>query len=150
MGGTMQNHNHAWVVVADKCQVKIYRMTKFPKIQEITHLEHPESRLHNQDLISTKPGRGFQSVGTARSAYQQETEPKQVEAIKFATEIAHLLYTAVNNGEFKQLYIIAEPSFLGLLRHHISPQVQKCIVAELSKQLTTSSIEDIEQHLSDL
>lgn len=146
----MQNHNQSWVLVADKCQAKFYRMAKFPIIQEINHLEHPDSRLHNQELISSRPGRTFQSTGTARSSYQPETEPKQIEAIKFATEIADLLYTAANNGEFKQLYLIAEPSFLGLLRKHINPHIQKCIVAELGKQLTSASKEDIEKHLSDL
>jgi len=146
----MQNNHQTWVLVADKCHAKVYRIVKFPKIEEINHLDHPDSGLHNQDLISSKPGRGFQSVGTARSSYQPETMPKQVEAIKFASEIAHMLYTAANNGEFKQLYLIAEPSFLGLLRQHISPQIQKHIVAELGKQLTSSPKEDIEFHLEEL
>ncbi|HEV8052904.1 MAG TPA: host attachment protein [Parachlamydiaceae bacterium] len=145
-----KNHPETWVLVADKCQAKIFRIVKFPKIEEISHLEHPASGLLNQDLISSKPGRSFQSTGTARSAYQSETEPKQVEAIKFATEIAQMLYKASNNGEFDSLYIVANPSFLGLLRQHINPQIQKHIVAEIHKELTSSNTEAIEQHLADL
>lgn len=142
--------NQIWVVVADRTQAKIYRMTKFPKLEEIAYLEHPESRLHNQDLVSSKPGRGFQSVGNSRSAYQQETEPKQVEAIKFATEVTQYLYTAVNKGEFDKLYLFAEPSFLGLLRQHLHPQVQKHVTAEVPKELTTCNLEAIEHHLAAL
>jgi protein required for attachment to host cells len=89
-------------------------------------------------------------MSTNRSAYQAETEPKQVEAIKFATEIAQKLYTASNNGEFKQLYLIADPSFLGLLRQHINPQIQKHVIAEIAKELTSSKKEVIEQHLAEL
>lgn len=146
----LKDHPLTWVIVADSCQAKIFRLLKFPKLEEISHLEHPESRLHNQDLISSRPGRGFQSMGNSRSAYQQETEPKQVEAIKFASEIAHLLYTASNHGEFNRLYLIAEPSFLGLLRRHIDPQVQKNIIAEIAKELTSAPIETIEHHLSEV
>lgn len=146
----LKDNPHTWVVVADNSHAKIYQLKKFPKLEEIQHLEHPESRLHNQDLVSSKPGRGFQSIGNSRSAYQQETEPKQVEAIKFATELANLLYAACNKGEFNQLYLIAEPSFLGLLRQHLHANVRKAISAEIAKELTSSPIEAIERHIADL
>lgn len=145
-----KNHQETWVLVADKCQAKIFRVLKFPKLEAISHMEHPASGLLNQDLVSSKPGRSFQSTGTARSAYQPETEPKQIEAIKFATEIAEVLYKASNNGEFHELYIIANPSFLGLLRQHINPQIQQHIIAEIHKELTSSNKEEIEHHLSAL
>lgn len=146
----MEKNHQTWVLVADSCQAKIFRQLKFPKLEEVAYLEHPESRLHNQDLVSSKPGRGFQSVGNRRSAYQQETEPKQVEMMKFAAQVAQFLYTASNNGEFNKLYIFAEPSFLGLLRQYINPQVQKHITAEVAKELTASSVETIEHHLAAL
>lgn len=147
----MKNY-HTWVVVADKCQAKIFLMEKAHKLKEIFHLEHPESGLHNRDLISSKPGRGFQSIdkGTTRSAYQPETEPKQIEAIKFASEIASLLYSASTKGEFQNLYLIADPSFLGLLRQHIHPQIQKHVIAEIPKELTQASVETIEHQISAL
>jgi len=146
----LKEHPKTWVIVADKCKAKIFRIVKFPRIEEVSDLQHPESALHNQDLVSSRPGRTFQSMGNGRSSYQPETEPKQVEAIKFATEISHTLSTALNNGEYNQLYVIAEPSFLGLLRQHISPQVQKLILAEVGKQLTGSNKEAIEKHLAEI
>lgn len=146
----MQKNHHTWVVVADSTQAKIFRLAKFPKLEEIAYLEHPESRLHNQDLVSSKPGRGFQSFGNSRSSYQQETEPRQVEAIKFASEVANYLYTASNKGDFNKLYLFSEPSFLGLLRQHLHQQVNKCIAAEVAKELTSSSIEEIQHHLAAL
>ena len=146
----LKDHPLTWVLVADKRKAKIFRIVKFPKLEEISYMEHPESRLHNQDLISSKPGRSFQSVGKSRSAYQPETEPKHLEAAKFATEIAHALYKASLEGEFNQLYIIAEPSFLGLLRSHLNPNVQKYIIAEMAKELTSSDVEAIEHHLVEL
>ena len=142
--------NSTWVVVADKCHAKIYRMTKFPKLEEIAHLDHPESGLHNQELVSSREGREFQRFGTARSGYQQATLPKQAEAIKFATEIANFLYTASNNNKFNQLYLIATPAFLGLLRQPIHPQIMKHVLAEIPKQLTSANVQEIEQQRSEL
>jgi protein required for attachment to host cells len=147
---TNKNHSITWVVVADNSQSKFYHITKFPKIEEISHLEHPESRLHNQDLVSSKPGRGFQSMGNARSSYQSKVEPKEQEAIKFAIQIADFLHSAHNKGEFHRLYIIAAPSFLGLLREHLNPETQKLVVAEMAKELTSCDLANIEHHISEI
>lgn len=147
----MQNkqHPHTWVVVADTCQAKIYRLVKFPKIEKVFYLEHPESRLHNQDLISSKPGHSSQRGSYTGRSYESEKEPKQLEAAKFAVHLAHFLADAEKKGEFNRLYIIAGPTFLGLLRQHISPALQKMIVAEIGKDLTSSDIANIEHHLAE-
>lgn len=145
----MQNKRHplTWVLVADRRQAKVFRLVKFPKIEEINYLEHPASRLHDQDLVTSKPGRGSQLSGNIRYSYQQETEPKQQEAIKFASELGKFLSS--KKGDFDRLYIIAEPSFLGLLRQNISSEIQKTVVAEIAKELTTSDIATIERHLAE-
>lgn len=144
------NQTTTWVVVADNCQAKIFQVTKFPKLKEISHFEHPESKLHNQDLVSSKQGRTFQSSGTARSSYQPETEPKKHEAILFATEIARHLESAKNKGEYSRLYLLAEPSFLGLLRQHINGETKKSVVGEIAKELTAFDTKEIEEHLSSI
>lgn len=143
-------HKATLVVVADSCHARIYRLVKFPKIEEIFHFEHPESRLRNQDLVSAKPGRSFQRSGSVQYSYQPETEPKQLEALKFARQLADFLSSAEKKGEFNRLYVIAEPSFLGLLRQHISHEVQKTIVAEVAKELTSCDVAAIESHLSEI
>jgi protein required for attachment to host cells len=143
-------HTTTWVVVTDSSQAKIYRLVKFPKIEEISYFEHPESRLHDQDLVTSRPGRGFQSMGNARYSYQQEVEPKKQEAIKFAKSIARYLISAEEKNEFDRLYVIAEPTFLGLLRQNMTPGIRKKIVAELSKNLTTCDVATIENHLAEL
>ncbi len=146
----MPNKNHAptWIVVADNCQARIYRLVKFPKIEEISFHQHPESRLHNQDLVSSKPGRSMQRGGTVRYSFEPETEPRRLEAAKFATYLANFLSLAEKNGEFNRLYVMAEPSFLGIFRQHISPDIQKLIVAEVAKEFTSCDMATIEHQLS--
>lgn len=146
----MQDKSHlpSWIVVADNCQAKIYRSVKFPKVEEVFYLEHPESRLHNQDLISSKPGHSSQGTGNTGYSYQSEKEPRQLEAAKFAVYLAGFLSSAEKKKEFHSLYLIAAPSFLGLLRQHITPEIQKMIVAELNKELTSCDAATIEHHLA--
>lgn len=145
-----KTNSFAWVVVADSCQARIFRSVKFPQLEEISYLEHPESRLHNQDLVSAPPGRGFQRGGTSSYSYQSEIGPKQQEAIKFARQLATFLSSAERKNEFERLYIIANPSFLGLLRLHIDSGIQGKIFAEIAKELTSSDVATIEHHLAAL
>jgi protein required for attachment to host cells len=144
----MQNreHLHTWVVVADSALAKLFRVVKFPKLQEITILQHPESRLHNQDLISSRPGRGNHKGGTTYS-YASEVSPKQHEAAKFAIYLADYLSKAEKNGEFNRLYLLANPTFLGLVRQHLTSDVQKAIIAELPIELTAAETSVIEGHI---
>ncbi|MBS4168962.1 host attachment protein [Parachlamydia sp. AcF125] len=147
---TTKNNSTTWVIVADKCQAKVFHVVKFPKLEEIGYIEHPESRARNQDLVSTEPGRNFQRGGVTRHSYQQETEPKHLEAIKFASEIARYLSVAKQKEKFHRLYVFAEPSFLGLLRQHIDPEIRKMIVSDSSINLINSTIEAIETHLLEI
>jgi protein required for attachment to host cells len=146
----MPNQHSTWVLVADSSQARIYRIVKFPHIEEIAYLEHQESRLHNQDLVSAKPGRNFQRGGTTRHAYEPETDPKQAEAVKFAIHLSNHLNLAETQREFSRLYVFAESSFLGLLRQHIHAETKKTIVSEVPKELIPCNKEAIEQQLANL
>ena len=143
-------NSSTWIVVANSSKAKLFRLVKFPKIEEMAALDHPEARMHNQDLEGRKPGRNFQSGGTSRHAYQPETEPKEVEIEKFAKILSDYICSAHYKGEFARLYIMASPNFLGLLRQRINSSTQKSIVAEVAKDLTDCTTSEIEEQLSTL
>lgn len=146
----LNNHSKTWVIVADASCAKIYSIHKFPKMEEILKFEHPESRLSNRELTRSQPGRGFQRGGGVRYSYEGEFEPKQIESDKFAADLAEMLDNHRVSRDFGRLYLIAGPSFLGLLRKHLHPEVRKLIVAELDKELTSCSISDIEKHIAEI
>lgn len=137
-----------WVVVSNSCQAKIFKIAKFPKIEIINTLEHPESRMHNVDLVSEKPGRAFDKVGVGRHAYSPVTEPKQVEVEKFAKDLGKYLNAAFKNKEFTRFYLIASPAFLGLLRKELENKTQEAIVTEIAKDMTEHVNEDIEEQIA--
>jgi len=137
----------SWLVVANSSLARIFKIEKRHELKEIKILEHPESRLHNIDLVSDKPGRDFESSGTRRHALEAKTLPKRLEFAIFAKDIADFLENARNKGEFDSLYIAANPSLLGLLRESLHSATLKLIKAEVDKDFTQMKIQDIPSHL---
>lgn len=144
----MPNHT-TWVIVANGALAKVYRVVRFPQVEEIADLAHPQSRLRNRDLVSSGPGRVSESTGPSRSAYQAKSDPHQLEIESFAKVVGDFLSTSYQNGEFTRLYVFAAPGFLGMLRPHLDSKSKDCIIAEVAKDLTEHTKFEIEKHLSE-
>lgn len=136
----------AWVIVANSSIARIFKLEKRHELKELKVFEHPESRLHNLDLVSDKPGRDFESSGIGRHALEPKTLPKKLEFAVFAKLLADYLETARNQGEFDTLYIAANPSLLGLLRQSLHPNTSKIIKGEVDKDMTQMKPNEIPAH----
>ncbi|MBA2367428.1 MAG: host attachment protein [Candidatus Protochlamydia sp.] len=137
-----------WLVVANSSLARIYKIEKMKSLVEVELLEHPESRLHNRDLNSDKPGRGFESVGHARHSLEPHSSPQQLEFNQFAKELSVYLENARNNGEFESLYIAASPTLLGLLRQCLDSNTAKLVKGEVDKDMTHMNPDEIMKHAS--
>lgn len=137
----------SWLIVANSSLARIFKIEKKHALVEMEVLEHPESRLHNRDLTSDKPGRDFESAGMGRHSLEPHSTPKEQEFNNFAKHIAHYLDNALNKGEFERLYISASPALLGLLRRALHPSTQKAISGELDKDMTQMKPDEIAHHL---
>lgn len=136
-----------YILVADSCRARIFTAeTPSSPLEEIEALAHTEGRLHDRELTSDLPGK-IKGDGKMGHAFEQPTDPKKHGAQNFAHHIAHYLEEAHNEVEFGQLLIIAEPSFLGLLRNQLPEQIKKLVRFELDKNITTHSVDDIRSHL---
>lgn len=132
-----------WLVVANSCSAKIYKVGHKQTLVEIEILEHPESRLHNRDLVSDKPGRDFESMGNTRHAVEPRVWPQQQEVINFAKLLADHLEKAFNNGNFEKMYVAANPTMLGLLRGSVHSNIAKHIAGEVDKDMTHMKPDEI-------
>lgn len=137
----------SWLVVANSSIARVFKIEKKHDLIEIKVLEHPESRLHNLDLVTDKPGRDFESMGMGRHAYEPKTLPKRQEFAVFAKSLADYLEGARNQGEFETLYIAASPALLGLLRQSLHPNTAKLIKGEVDKDMTQMKSQEIPAHL---
>lgn len=139
----MEMKKEAWIVVADDAYARIFKLDK-RHLQEIKTLVHPESRLHERDLISDKPGRSFESHTSTRRAVSPPVSQKKHEAEIFAKFVADFLENAVSDGHIDRIYLAASPNFLGLLRQSMSKLISRLIVCEINKNITHLNSNEIE------
>jgi len=138
-----------WVVVADASRARIFSAEKpNSALEEVQTLTHPASRLHEGDLVAERQGRERNpGVGGHEGGHEQEA--KEEEANRFASEVNDALEAGRVANKFYKLYVIAAPSFLGLLRKLQSAPLKKLLAEEVSKNLTTQSPADIRKNLPD-
>ncbi len=133
-----------WVIAADSTEARLFeRAKKFSPLVEQQDFLHPESRLRGADLETDRQGKTFSSHGYGQSDNQKPTDPKTREARDFAHELAERLNKARARGEFQRLQIVAEPSFLGLLREQMDSETRECVERAVDKNLTRRSPETI-------
>ena len=137
-----------WILVADNSQARLFTVeTATSGLLELETFNHPEGRMHEQQLDSDLPGKNTSTAGGGGHRYQDKIGPKEQESINFAKKVSRYLDSAHNANEFERLMIVAAPSFLGTLRGQFSDSLHKAVVFSLDKDLKDHSLEDIRAHL---
>lgn len=126
------------IVIANAQKAFIYEVTKntdpfrmpasYLELRE--KLEHPESRLKEQELVSDKPGH-YKSFGQTRGQFIEHTKHHDLEQEKFARQLAESLEKI--NQKYQQIIICAEPNFQGVLKRQLSSAVKQAIVQYIQK-----------------
>jgi len=138
-----------WVLVAESSRAKLYSAENRPaSLVEIGDFVHPESRLHDGDLVADQSGSDGGSVGQGRHVLDNKTNPRDTEKTEFAKTLVHRLEAARNETAFNRLVLIAPPSFLGLLRDNLSDEVMELVTEQIDKNLVQQSANVIRDHLS--
>jgi len=157
-----------WVVVANNSGARIFTLAPPParlkdataqgpgggsmasaRLVEQETLAHPQGRLKAQDIDADRPGRTFQSAGQSRHGKGREVDPKTQKTITFARQVAERLDNARRQGEVERLILVAAPQFLGLLRDHLSAELQRVIDQEFSLDLCQLKPQEIRARLPD-
>ncbi len=137
-----------WVLVADSSRARLFEAAgAMAALEERTDLVMPSARLQEQELVSDRPGRTFDSFGEGRHAMEPPTAAKDIASGRFAAEIAALLESERQRGTYTRLVLVAPPAFLGQLRGALSDSVSALISAELDKHLVQLAPEAIRGHL---
>lgn len=139
-----------WILVADSSRARIFSAeTPNTQIQEIKSLSHSEGRLHEQNLSSDLPGKHADSASSSHHGLSENADLKKHEASTFAKQLCQEL-DAAHSNHVEQLFIVAEPAFLGLLREQLSSNTAKLVAFELDKNLCKEDAESIQHHLPNL
>jgi protein required for attachment to host cells len=145
---TMPN-DITWILIADAGRARVFatrgRTEPWRAIGEFTH---PRSRAMVRDIMPDKTGRIQQRVGGSRSAADPRTPPKEVEAERFAQQLAAELNDGLERGACRRLLLVAPPHFLGLLRQAATPAVRAAITASLDHDWTQVAVHDLPARLA--
>ncbi|MDX8410589.1 MAG: host attachment protein [Mariprofundaceae bacterium] len=137
-----------WVLAADSSRARLYAADKpNSPLSELKAFEHPEGRMHEQELTSDLPGRAFDSGGMGRHAMGQSVGPKQQEALNFARSLVGCLESSHRKGHFSELYVLAPPAFLGLLREYYSSSLNAAVKQEVGKNVSMLAAQEVRTHL---
>ncbi|MFT3774263.1 MAG: host attachment protein [Minicystis sp.] len=149
-----------WILVCDASRARLFEEAGPGRdFSVIASFEHPESRERARDLMADANGR--KPVGTSRSAaanarssgfygrpgVEPDTDPKEVEAQKFARSLAEELEKGFDAHQYTALVITAPPHFLGLLKEMIPEKVRRRLVLTLDKDLSLLPPRDIERRI---
>jgi protein required for attachment to host cells len=128
-----------WIVVASKARARIFNngTIKSMPLTELYDLVDPESRLHQRDIMTDRPGRSHDRFGRGRHAMEQRHSQKREGSKRFATRICAYLEQAHRQGGFQQLILVASAEFAGLLHRQMSPELKLCIQREIHKNVST-------------
>ncbi|MDF2549110.1 MAG: Host attach family protein [Chlamydiales bacterium] len=135
----MLTKKNTYVLVANSSLARIFKAPSAHALNEVKTLSHPESRLHARELVSDKPGRSFENGAVTRHAMEPKHSPTENEHQHFAQEVCRYLEKEHIEGSFNHLYVLAAPSFLGLIRQNLNDTTAKTILGSIAKDVTKES-----------
>lgn len=141
-------HGAIWVVTADAGRVRTFSAEQSNgQLVELEDLLNPEMRLREGGATSAPKGRVMQGPGRVGQTFEPHHTQSQHSADSFAKTVCEKMEAARQEGKVAKIYLIAEPSFLGLIRRHIHPSTEPLIVRELPRDLSRQPAADIRKAL---
>ncbi|MEO0929422.1 MAG: host attachment protein [Pseudomonadota bacterium] len=99
--------------------------------------------------LSDAPGMTAASVGPNRGGISDPDLKGQAMAA-FANDIIRFLEVSLRANQFQRLILVAPPAMLGVLRKKLSGPLHEVLHADMPKDLTQSSLDDLPAHLAEI
>ena len=126
-----------FIVAADSAEARIFlTQSRFGGWTEVEILTNPHAAMRERDRVSDRPGRVFDSFGKGRHAMAPEETGQQHETRRFAHQVGSYLNRGMTAGEFSNLVLIVEPTFLGYLRQELSVATKRSLCYEMPMNTT--------------
>ncbi len=139
------------VVVADASRARFFTAAnKTAALIEMRDLVNTASRLSDQDLVTDGQGSVVDSTGHGHHTMGHEDDAHKHQLSQFARQLADDIDKERGKASLRRVYIIAPPTFLGLVRSHLSKATSEIVEETINKDLVSHSIDDIRAHLSKL
>lgn len=138
-----------WIVIADGARARVLQNDGPGKgVVALKDLVFEGDHSTSSDIATDRPGRTFDSVGSARHAMDPPSDPHEQLKIQFVKHVASVLEQ--RGAAYDRLILVAPPQALGLLRKSLPASVARKITGELGKDLTHLPNTDLPSHLGRL
>jgi protein required for attachment to host cells len=139
----MAKRPRTWIVVADGARARFFEPSvdgrKLVQARPVD-MVMPESRGYDRNLKSDRPGRVFSSArGGVRHALEPPHDYHKLEKHRFLASVAAVLDAACAQREFDGLILVAPRCSLGEFRTLLSERVQRSVLREIAKELTSKT-----------
>jgi protein required for attachment to host cells len=137
-----------WVLIADGGHAKVFESegpgTDLAPVQGMVFsVDLPA----NRDILTDRPGRGFESHGPGRHAMENRSDPHRALKREFAKKLGGILETKLAEKSFDRLVLVAPPPALGDLRDVLPKTVLTKVTAELAQDLVKTPHSELPRHL---
>jgi protein required for attachment to host cells len=140
-----------WVLIADARRARVFESrgkgTGLTAVQDMAlDAELPPSRALGTD----RPGRTFESVGSARHAMENPSDPHREQKRQFAQRIARAVHDRHAAKSFDRLVVVAPAVTMGDLRAALADDIKAITTAELVADLTKTPVAELPSHLASI
>jgi protein required for attachment to host cells len=139
-----------WIVVADEGRARfIERDRPRAGLQEVGRIEDEAARERGAELRRDAKGRLY-GKGERFMGHTSEppTDPRRKEAQRFASQVVEHLEQALREQRFDQLFVVAAPAFLGMLRETMPADLHRRVRGELDQDLVNLDFPALAQRLA--
>jgi protein required for attachment to host cells len=137
-----------WIVAADSARARILEAESGEApLREIRDMLNPEGRAKGSEILSDAMGRFNRRGDRAHNSIAPRQDPVEHEAERFSKELGSYLDKARTQHLFDQLYLVAPPKFLGVLRRNLSKEVEKLVIDSINEDLSNLDGPRLENHL---
>jgi protein required for attachment to host cells len=144
----MVHYSRLWIVIADGEHARfVGREPRGRTLHTVKIFTSRSAGERSSDLVSDRPGRTFESMGTTRHAIQPKHDPHLMAKEAFVESVAEQVNAAAAAGEFDHLVLVAPDRALTTLHEALSAETRKCVVGTLGKDLTKVPDHDLGEHV---
>lgn len=133
-----------WIMVADSQKAYFFQKPNnhLEKIGEVKYIADAESKLDNANS-----GRVQESVGRARHRIEKHEEELEKKEHAFMKALADFLNREALSQNYDRLILALSPKALGILRPMLNKEVNVRISAQLGKDITSLTEDDLFAYL---
>jgi protein required for attachment to host cells len=138
-----------WVLIADARRARVFETRgKGTGLTAVQGMALDADLLPSHELGTDRPGRTFESVGSARHALENPSDLHREQKRKFAQLIARAVHERHAAKSFDRLVVAAPAVTMGDLRSALSDEVRAVTAAELVADLTKTPVAELPAHLA--